>query len=124
MGAPDLEDESSKENMELYEVVLLFSTGALFIVFFLLTCYYVCGLNPNRNETLRQASYQLKLTNVSVDNRKFLFKSQNIHTIGEDNTDKYENNQNISIVSETQPKLLPFANELKLEPERRFVLQD
>ena len=113
--------------MELYEVVLLFSTGALFIVFFLLTCYYVCGLNPNRNETLRQASYQLKLTNVSVDNRKFLFKSQNIHTIGEDNTDKNEN-QNISIVSVTQPKLLPFANEfaneLKLEPDRTFVLQD
>ena len=113
--------------MELYEVALLFSTGALFIGFFLFTCYYVCGLSPNRSETLRQASYQLKLTNVNVDNRKILFKSQTIHTIGEDNTDKHEN-QNISIVSGTQPKLLPFANEfaneLKLDPERTFVLQD
>ena len=123
MAAPDLEDESCK-NMELYEVILLFSTATLFVLFFLLTCYYVCGLNPNRNETLRQASYQLKLTNISVDNRKFLFKSQNIHTVGEDNQDKYKNNQNISIVSETQPKLLPFTNELKLESERRIVLQE
>ena len=104
--------------MELYEFILLTSTGALFICFYLFTCYHVCGLNPNRKETLRQASYQLKLTNINVDNRRFQFKNQNIQMISESTQEKYIENQKNSARANTQKNLLPFVDEVKLDMEQ------
>ena len=104
--------------MELYELILLTSTGALFICFYICTCYYVCGLNPNRKETLRQASYQLKLTNINVDNRRLQFKTQNIQIVSEPTQEKHIENQKNPPEENIKKNLFPFANELKLEMEK------
>ena len=104
--------------MELYEFTLLTSTGVLLICFYLFTCYHVCGLNPNRKETLRQASYQLKVTNINVDNRRFQFKNQNIQMVSEPIQEKYIENQENSAKADIPKNLLPFANEVKLEMEQ------
>ena len=54
--------------MELYEVALLFSTGALFIGFFLFTCYYVCVLIQELTTKLQTINYKLRVT--STDGKK------------------------------------------------------
>jgi hypothetical protein len=102
--------------MDLWHIILLTLSGTLLIGIYLITCFYVCGLSPNKKETLQQISCRYELTEIRVDNRRVQNQHicQNIQIAEKVQGDKCSNIESTPQIQIHEEKL-PFAEKVKLE---------